>query len=406
MSKPDATGTKSLEEILASIRKSLTGEGSEASSGQRQAAPAPVQAAPALEPPKDTAGNGDGDGLLSARLAGALNGPTNGAALDDDFAALLAPDDKKPAQPTPASADKPADARSASKDPLWFLRRPAATAESNGAQAPMARTQPGEGAPPPTLAADVAPTLAPDLVPDTAPDVTPGMTPGMTADPAPAASPVKEVKLSRPEVLRASLPPLFGADSEALPAARTPHPEPPKARPSVAPAPSQALAAPAAPGGEVRKAAPGNAHFMARTQPILPPLQPAGDAAPIAARKMTEADVAPPAPATREAAPAVEAAPKPQTPVETKPVANGLLVETHADAAAKAAPTELRVPSATRPAPTPEAPQARTLEQVIGELLEPVIRQWLEANLPRMVEEAVREEVARAIAAEPRAPKV
>ena len=41
MSKPDATGAKSLEEILASIRKSLTGagEGSDASNGKRGAAP-------------------------------------------------------------------------------------------------------------------------------------------------------------------------------------------------------------------------------------------------------------------------------------------------------------------------------------------------------------------------------
>ena len=52
------------------------------------------------------------------------------------------------------------------------------------------------------------------------------------------------------------------------------------------------------------------------------------------------------------------------------------------------------------------AAQARTLEQVVGELLEPVIRQWLETNLPRLVEKVVREEVARAIAAERGAPKV
>ena len=65
----------------------------------------------------------------------------------------------------------------------------------------------------------------------------------------------------------------------------------------------------------------------------------------------------------------------------------------------------MREPPATKPAPTAEAPPARTLEQVIGELLEPVIGQWLETNLPRMVEKVVRDEVARAIAAERRAPK-
>jgi hypothetical protein len=76
MSKPDASGAKSLEEILASIRKSLGGEGSDAASGARGAGPRP---APAMSDPEP---RGDDDGLLSARLAGALNGPTNGAAVD------------------------------------------------------------------------------------------------------------------------------------------------------------------------------------------------------------------------------------------------------------------------------------------------------------------------------------
>jgi cell pole-organizing protein PopZ len=42
---------------------------------------------------------------------------------------------------------------------------------------------------------------------------------------------------------------------------------------------------------------------------------------------------------------------------------------------------------------------------VIAELLEPVIRHWLDNNLPRMVEKVVREEVARSLAAERAAPK-
>jgi cell pole-organizing protein PopZ len=37
---------------------------------------------------------------------------------------------------------------------------------------------------------------------------------------------------------------------------------------------------------------------------------------------------------------------------------------------------------------------------VVGQLLEPVIRQWLHSNLPRLIEKAVREEVMRALAAE------
>ena len=50
MSKPDAAGAKSLEEILASIRKSLSGEGGDASGGARSGAPKQTQAAPEASP--------------------------------------------------------------------------------------------------------------------------------------------------------------------------------------------------------------------------------------------------------------------------------------------------------------------------------------------------------------------
>ena len=65
-----------------------------------------------------------------------------------------------------------------------------------------------------------------------------------------------------------------------------------------------------------------------------------------------------------------------------------------------ATPAPLAEPAGVTSTPPSAGLQARTLEQVIGELLEPVIRQWLEANLPRLVEELVRKEVARAIAVE------
>jgi cell pole-organizing protein PopZ len=48
----------------------------------------------------------------------------------------------------------------------------------------------------------------------------------------------------------------------------------------------------------------------------------------------------------------------------------------------------------------------QALEQVVAGLLEPVIRQWLQSNLPRLIEKAVREEVVRALAAERDAAKV
>ena len=47
------------------------------------------------EPPAACRRTAMSDGLLSARLAGALNGPVNGAAHDDDLTDLLAPDSKQ-----------------------------------------------------------------------------------------------------------------------------------------------------------------------------------------------------------------------------------------------------------------------------------------------------------------------
>jgi len=365
MSKLDAIGAKSLEEILASIRKTLSGGGSDAASGQRAAAPMPAQATPELNTPADTGGNDDG--LLSAKLAGALGGPVNGAALDDDFSELLAPEQKERAPSDPAGAAKPAEAGSDGKDPLWFLKEPSAAGESNGSQAP---------------------------------------------------APADEVKLSRPEVLRASLPPLFGAAEERPTIFRTAPAHAPKAPDGVTPAAKMPPVTPAP--SEVAKTAAGTVH-TARTQPSMPSAQPADEtakAAPPPSAPPMRTDVGPsesvpaapvarepaPIPEVVEPAPVAEAAPGPQPLPEAKS-ANGSLGDITADTAANRAPALTREPSATKPAPTADTAQARTLEQVVGELLEPVIRHWLETNLPRMVEKVVRDEVARALAAERRVPK-
>jgi hypothetical protein len=46
------------------------------------------------------------------------------------------------------------------------------------------------------------------------------------------------------------------------------------------------------------------------------------------------------------------------------------------------------------------APTERALEEMIAQLLEPVLRNWVEANLSGLVEKTVREEVARALRTE------
>ena len=43
----------------------------------------------------------------------------------------------------------------------------------------------------------------------------------------------------------------------------------------------------------------------------------------------------------------------------------------------------------------PEPPGSDTLEGMVREMLRPMLREWLDANLPRMVEEMVQREIAR-----------
>ena len=81
------------------------------------------------------------------------------------------------------------------------------------------------------------------------------------------------------------------------------------------------------------------------------------------------------------------------------------VAEARSDTVEESAP----LPADSAHAPGPEqvgALPTQALEQVVAGLLEPVIRQWLQTNLPRLIEKAVREEVVRALAAERDAAKV
>jgi cell pole-organizing protein PopZ len=324
MSRPDASGAKSLEEILASIRKSLSGDAGDAG-GRRPASPDPGAAPPELDPLAT-------DGALSQRLAGAL-GQTNGTGQDDDFTELLAPRETRPAPPP----DTAPGAAGEGRDPLWFLKQPADPEGSNtSARAP---------APPSPLPHDT---------------------------PAPRPLSADEIKLSRPEVLRASLPPLFGGGEEQAPTSRAPD------------------AAPAKPPADFTPAAP----------PRFAPFAPGETTKPAGAFLGDKVRPSEPRPGARSEEPASEASPPvvaradaraaPAEPVSPLPVSG------QAPASAKVAPSPVPDRSPAKPEAAP--PNARTLESAIGELLEPVIRQWLQANLPRLVEEMVRTEVARVLA--------
>src|SRR5215831_3931479 len=204
MSKSDASGAQSLEEILAQIKKSVAGEPGTAKAGAAQGA-------------GEEAGARAADGGLSQRLAGVLREAGTSTPTDGDEAVLLATEAADKGVPTDPA--KPSDARTQRVDPLWFLRQPSGAAPDKGASA---QTEP--------------------------------------ARPGPARI-EEEIKLSRPQDLRSSLPPLFGTDSEQLPVARLPAADVPIA--SLSPTPQ--VAAPDATANLV----PDNI-LTAKTRPVLP----------------------------------------------------------------------------------------------------------------------------------------
>ncbi|MBX6323937.1 MAG: DUF2497 domain-containing protein [Rhodospirillaceae bacterium] len=75
--------------------------------------------------------------------------------------------------------------------------------------------------------------------------------------------------------------------------------------------------------------------------------------------------------------------------------AGGLLSRRTAAAAATAfAQLSTAIPKDAPPAP---APAGTTLEAFVRQSLEPMLRQWLDANLPGIIERLVREEIERVV---------
>jgi hypothetical protein len=146
MNRPESARAQSLEEILASIRKSLSDESTDGLSAPRVAPAATLAPAAKGEarpaPAAEAQSDGTSDGL-SSRLAGALNG--SDTSLEDELADFFA---HVPKRTTPAGdAARPANAGNEAKDPFWFLTRGAAASESKSAQVPAAPASAGDGIP-------------------------------------------------------------------------------------------------------------------------------------------------------------------------------------------------------------------------------------------------------------------
>ncbi len=117
------------------------------------------------------------------------------------------------------------------------------------------------------------------------------------------------------------------------------------------------------------------------------------------------ADAAPDEAAVPEAEAAPEAAPEEPAPAEaseevafaeTDEAEDRLMSDDRATAAA-AAVTDLLGAVHKDPAEAPRLGDARTVEDIARELMRPVLKQWLDENLPGMVERIVRSEIQRVV---------
>lgn len=285
MSKPDPADG-SLESILASIRKNLAEQSTDAL--------AQADSDQSVKPSRKPG--------LTERLAGAAVPPKEPQpSAGDDLSDLLAEDRPEPEPPAPAPASAPDSAPKAAgdKDPLWFLTR---------------RDE--------SVADDKLPPL--------------GATAGVqtiSAEPA----------LTLPEVARASMPPFFGA-SETTPPPAAADDKPGAAVPPAADPPASAP-----------PASPSAATSMAREVSMV--------------------------------AEAAEAAARTQQPAPERVARVDLNGKGPPAADPRAAP------------PAADAPHTRALEVMVLDLLKPMLRQWLDENMPRLVAEALSEEVLRSRAA-------
>jgi cell pole-organizing protein PopZ len=386
MSKPEAQDESGLGEILASIRKSLA---------------EPVQ--PVEERKEEL-----GDKLAAPIDDGADK--AEAAVHASDAAAAAAgklPDDGVGAPAGERAAAAGGEPRR--RDPLWFLRaaREHEEAASDPTMAQAASPAAGDDAPAGLHAEE--PTLEPgpqggDVDRAAAATTTPtrGAEAGKDAPQAGAEAPVA-IRLTQPHDLRKSFPPLFG---EAPP---VPAPMPIAAQADI-PATAvtafieriktpffetgvSAVAAPEA--GEGLAALETAPQTHAASGPSLAAMR-----EPAALDRFTplrEGTPEPPVP-ERDVVLAAVSLESPQGPSEGQSLQSAAAIaarEPERAAAPLRAGEPVRHANGAAAAGVAPLPATAGLEAIIAELLEPVLRQWLETRLPGLIETAIREEVAR-----------
>jgi hypothetical protein len=302
-----------------------------------QGAPeAPASAEPARPADKKSPSPAKSD-PLSGQLAVALNGSRSEEnATDDDLADLLAPLPSD-AVPSKAASAAPEDAE------------PSPPSSGSGDKK------------------DPLWFLARKDVPEVEPAEDVAKVADKPGDREEATAKAEEITLTRLETLRASLPPLFGGEEAAVVKA-----EPVSyAKPASTPKPAERPAV--APPEKAKEEKPEIKASPA--EKMLPP------------EKAPAAQVMGPEPPTQGPMPPPPGGVLQPPGGSSAPASEVVMVSGLAEARG----------SAANASPLGSSAQARALEEMIGQLIGPVIHSWLDANLSRLVEKVVREEVARTV---------
>ena len=391
MQKPDKAPEPSMEEILASIRKIIAEEpigtrpGPAVGSAPRLPEPESLPAPPAASTPATRTEN---PGFtLPDRDEPRFDGPPY--SVEDALADLI--DD------SPLNRIRPAAMRDDPVPKPNMRATPSAEEENERAAWPFGRPgaaptrAPTEAAGPAARGADGMPSLGEGARQPSA------GTP--SAEPAAAKGFPTQKSTSSGEFFeraREALRPAFG-ESAPLPTGQ----QPDLARPAAARAPAAPAApvtAPVAPRAE--------APSVGAPQPAMRSPETVRDAGPALPVGVSKDAVAAPASVAKALAPDEARAPA----VESKPA----LIPKRPDSAPQgaAAPLPVSEPAKVQATPVsqPAAPASpsgvRTLEDTVADLLRPMLREWLDANMPRIVEKALRGELAAGVkrpgSAEPR----
>ncbi len=432
MSNPEKRDERSMSDILASIRKIMAQEPAEAApTGPGRVALNGVTTArePELKLPPHLAGSGNAT-ASPAPVAEAVS-------LDELLAETPHTPPPGPALKSPGGASGPASGPAPGPQtggaPEWLFPRsspsepakdallgtpaqPPAQAK-DAAAAPAAKAAP-EAAPPGPAAKPDAPPAKPTEEPKAAKEPTPAVALPLTPAPklgdlgsvvpgkldAGGSPPALDIGPSRPATTEHTVlgPPLAGpllGEPPRAPAASEPLAEvpgadalrrliagviPPSAHPSVAPVAKAPETAPAtARAGEAPKPEAGpkavpEPKGEAKASPADQPPAPKQAAAPAptsVSAPATKPAAAAPAPALAQAP-----IPKPAAPAAVPPPA------------AKAVTPP---PTAAAPAPKPASASAgsKTMDETVVELLRPLLREWLNSNMPRLIEPALKAEL-------------